>query len=33
MNPLHLVWIIPAAASFGFCICAVLSAAKNDEMR
>lgn len=33
IDALHLIWIIPVAASFGFLICAVLSAAKNDEMR
>lgn len=29
MNPLHLLWIIPAAASFGFLICAVLVATRE----
>lgn len=29
MNPLHLIWIIPAAASFGFLICAVLAAGRE----
>lgn len=28
MNPLHLIWIIPAATMFGFVICALLSANK-----
>lgn len=26
MNPLHLIWIIPAAATFGFVLCALLTA-------
>ena len=29
MNPLHFIWIIPAAASFGFLICAVLAVSKE----
>lgn len=28
MNALHLIWIIPAAACFGFMIAAVLAASK-----
>jgi hypothetical protein len=31
MNPLHLLWIVPLAASFGFVICAVLSVGKDGE--
>lgn len=30
MNPLHLIWIIPAAAAFGFFTCALLSAGKDN---
>lgn len=30
MNPLHLIWIIPAAACFGFFWAAVLSANKEE---
>ena len=26
INALHLLWIVPLAASFGFVVCAVLSA-------
>lgn len=29
MNALHLIWIIPAAATFGFVACALLSANKD----
>lgn len=32
MNALHLFWIIPAATLFGFVLCALLSANKNDRM-
>lgn len=28
MNPFHLIWIIPAAAAFGFMVAAVLAASK-----
>lgn len=28
MNPLHLIWIIPAAAYFGFLLAALLAASK-----
>ena len=30
MNALHLIWIIPAAACFGFLVAAVLAASKYD---
>ena len=29
MSPLHLLWIVPLAASFGFFICAMLVANKD----
>lgn len=29
INALHLLWIIPAVASFGFLLCALLSANKR----
>ena len=29
MNALHLIWIIPLSASFGFMVAAVLAASKN----
>jgi hypothetical protein len=29
MNALHLLWIIPLSASFGFMIAAILAAAKD----
>lgn len=29
INALHLIWIIPAAASFGFIWCAILAAGKD----
>lgn len=29
MNPFHLIWIIPAAACFGFLWAALLAASKN----
>jgi hypothetical protein len=29
INALHLIWIIPAAASFGFLICAALAAGRE----
>lgn len=29
INALHLIWIIPAAACFGFMIAAILSAGKG----
>lgn len=31
MNPLHLLWIVPLAASFGFAVFAVLSVGKDGE--
>lgn len=31
MNPLHLLWIIPLATMFGFFLCAVLSANKDQQ--
>ncbi len=31
MSALHLLWIIPLAASFGFMICAVLTVGKRGE--
>lgn len=31
MNALHLLWIVPFAALFGFAIAAALNAAKDDE--
>lgn len=30
MNALHLIWIIPAAAMFGFMLCALLSANRDE---
>lgn len=30
INALHLIWIVPAAAMFGFGIAAVLAAAKEE---
>lgn len=30
INALHLIWSIPAAASFGFMVAAVLSAGKDN---
>lgn len=29
MNVLHLLWIVPLSACFGFAVCAVLTAAKD----
>jgi hypothetical protein len=29
MNALHLIWIIPLSASFGFMVAAVLAASKD----
>jgi hypothetical protein len=29
MNAIHLCWIVPLAASFGFAVCAVFSMAKE----
>ena len=29
INALHLLWIVPAAASFGFLVCAILCANKE----
>lgn len=31
MNILHLLWIVPLSASFGFITCALLSANGRDE--
>ena len=31
MNILHLIWIIPLAAAFGFAVCACLSAAADAD--
>lgn len=31
MNALHLIWIIPAAASFGFMVAAVLAASGGSD--
>ena len=31
MNPLHLLWIVPAAAIFGYIACALLSANDRSE--
>lgn len=31
MNPLHLIWIIPAAASFGFLIGAAMAMGKMND--
>jgi hypothetical protein len=31
MNILHLLWIVPLAACFGFCACAVLAAGKEER--
>ena len=30
MNILHLIWIVPLSASFGFIMCALFVAAKED---
>lgn len=30
INALHLIWIIPAAASFGFVMAAILAAGRED---
>lgn len=30
MSPLHLIWIIPAAVSFGFIVAALVSANKEN---
>lgn len=32
MSPLHLIWIVPLSAAFGFVICALLSANKIEEV-
>lgn len=32
MNLLHLLWIVPLAASFGFAVCAVLTIAKENDV-
>lgn len=29
MNALHLIWIVPAAALFGFAVAAILTASKQ----
>lgn len=31
MNILHLLWIVPLSATFGFALCAVLTAAKQAD--
>ena len=31
MNILHLLWIVPLSASFGFAVCAVLTVAKKAD--
>ena len=31
INALHLLWIIPLAASIGFMICAILTVGKRGE--
>lgn len=31
ISALHLIWIIPAAACFGFFICALFVGGKNEE--
>lgn len=31
MNILHLFWIVPASAFFGFMVCACLAAASNAD--
>lgn len=31
INALHLLWIVPLAASFGFGVCAALTAAKEGD--
>ena len=35
MNALHLLWIVPLSACFGFAVCAVLTAASraDDQMK
>lgn len=32
MNALHLLWIVPLSAAFGFAACAVLTIAKENEV-
>lgn len=29
MNPLHLIWIVPMATMFGWCLCAIFSMNKE----
>lgn len=31
MNPLHLLWIIPLSATFGFAVAAILMVGKDSE--
>lgn len=31
INALHLIWIIPLSAWFGFAICAILTASKRGD--
>lgn len=31
MNTLHLIWIVPLCATFGFSICAILNMSKDDK--
>ena len=31
MSALHLLWIIPLSATFGFMVCALFAANKGDE--
>jgi hypothetical protein len=33
MNVLHLLWIIPLAASFGFSICAIFAVGGRNEQK
>ena len=32
MNHLHLLWIVPLSAAFGFAVCAVLTIAKENDV-
>lgn len=31
MNALHLLWIVPLSACFGFTVCAVLTAGRDEH--
>lgn len=33
IHALHLLWIVPIAASFGFMIAALLAAGKNNDFK